>query len=372
MRNSQSQTKPADHRSLPNFRLTGIGADSKPMEDEVLAGLRVIPKVISPKYFYDAKGSRLFDQICELPEYYQTRTEISILEQHANSMLDSLGEDLCIIEPGAGSCYKARILLETGRVAAFFPIDISADHLWNAAADISRTFPFISVHAEAMDFSASLGDIESLLPIVGKRLIFYPGSSIGNFDPPDACALLGQFCQMLREDDGILIGYDLRKSPYLLWRAYNDSDGVTAAFNLNMLARLNRELEADFDLNTFRHVAFYDETRKRVEMHLESQIAQQVSIAKERVSFNRFERIHTENSYKYSIDEFDKMAARVGLQRAGVWTDPASWFAVGLYIKAVRGPFFQGSGEIHDQRKQSEPQHPEGTRQNMQNERNGS
>jgi L-histidine N-alpha-methyltransferase len=307
------------------------------MQEEVLAGLKGTPKEVSPKYFYDAKGSQLFDRICELPEYYQTRTEVSILEQHAAVISDSLGEDLCIIEPGAGSCHKARIFLETGRVAAFFPIDISADHLRNAAAEISRAFPLISVHAVAMDFSASLNGVEPLLPPVGKRLIFYPGSSIGNFDPPKTRALLSQFLRLLREDDGLLIGYDLRKSPYLLWRAYNDLDGVTAAFNLNILARFNRELGADFDLDTFRHVAFYDETRTRVEMHLESLIAQQVSIANERVSFNRFERIHTENSYKYSIEEFGAMAAGIGLKPAGVWTDPASWFAVGLYVKKKPG-----------------------------------
>jgi dimethylhistidine N-methyltransferase len=331
---SQLQTTQwADRRNRANFMLTQVDVDSRTMEEEVLAGLKNSPKAISPKYFYDAEGSRLFDQICELPEYYPTRTETSILKQHAAAILDRLGRDLCIIEVGAGACHKGSILLETGNVCSFIPVDISTEYLRAAALRVARSFPHVSVHAVGMDFIVSLDSLKSFLPEVGRRLIFYAGSSIGNFDPPEALRLLSQFHKLLRKDDALLIGYDLKKNPDLLQRAYNDSEGVTAAFNLNLLVRFNRELKADFDVKAFRHVAQYDKALGRVEMHLESLSAQEVNIAHERVSFDTFERTHTENSYKYSIDEFDAMAAGAGFDSVGAWTDPAAYFAVALYAR---------------------------------------
>jgi dimethylhistidine N-methyltransferase len=331
---SQAQvSQRADRRNAGNFRLSSVKAGSRAMKEEVIAGLKSRPKAISPKYFYDEKGSRLFDQICELPEYYPTRTETSVLERHAGAILDRVGRNLCVIEVGAGACHKGKLLLETGRVSSFLPIDISTDYLWGAALSVAHVFPHVSVHAVAMDFLVSLESLESLIPKGVRRLIFYAGSSIGNFDPPDASYLLSQFHKLLRKDDALLIGYDLKKDPNLLRRAYDDSQGVTAAFNLNLLARFNRELGADFDLSAFRHVAQYDETLGRVEMHLESLSAQEVKIANERVSFDRLERIHTENSYKYNVSEFDAMAADVGFDSVGVWTDQSGYFAVGLYAR---------------------------------------
>ena len=321
----------ADPCSRANFMLTQVDGDSRTMEEEVIAGLKTIPKTISPKYFYDEEGSRLFDRICELPEYYATRTETSILERHGGAILDRLGGDLCIIEIGAGACHKGRLLLETGKVSSFIPVDISTEYLRGQALEVARSFPDVSVHAVGMDFLVSLGSLAPLLPEHGRRVIFYAGSSIGNFDPPNACRLLRQFHGLLRKDDALLIGYDLKKEPTLLHRAYNDSEGVTAAFNLNLLARFNRELGADFDVRAFRHVARYDEALGRVEMHLESLSAQEVRIADARVPFERFERTHTESSYKYTRDEFDAMIAGAGFDAAGVWTDPAAYFAVGLY-----------------------------------------
>ena len=199
--------------------LTQVGVDSRTMEEEVIAGFKSIPKTISPKYFYDEEGSRLFDQICELPEYYPTRTETSILGRHASAMLGRLGRDLCVIELGAGACHKGRLLLETGKVSSFIPVDISTEYLQGQAFRVARSFPDVSVHAVGMDFLVSLDSLESLLPESGKRLIFFAGSSIGNFDPPDAHRLLRQFHELLRKDDALLIGYDLKKDPNLLHQA---------------------------------------------------------------------------------------------------------------------------------------------------------
>jgi len=334
MEASQLQTTQwAGARSWPNFMLTQVDTDSRSMEEEVIAGLKSIPKTTSPKYFYDEEGSRLFDQICELPEYYPTRTETSILARHAGAILNRLGRDLCVIELGAGACHKGRILLETGNVCSFIPVDISTEYLRSQALRVARSFPRVSVHAVGMDFIVSLDSLKSFLPEVGRRVIFYAGSSIGNFDPPDARHLLRQFHELLRKNDALLIGYDLKKDSNLLRQAYNDSEGVTAAFNLNLLVRFNRELGADFDLNRFRHAALYDEALGRVEMYLESLIAQEVNIARECVSFDTFERIHTESSYKYSVAEFDAMAAKAGFDSVGVWTDPAAYFAVALYVR---------------------------------------
>jgi dimethylhistidine N-methyltransferase len=323
----------ADYWSTGNFRLSRIVSESRAMKDEVIAGLRSIPKAVSPKYLYDAEGSRLFDCICRLPEYYPTRTETSILERHGGAILDRLGGDLVVIEIGAGACHKGRLLLETGRVSTFIPVDISTDYLRGAALRVAHIFPHVSVHAVAMDFLVSFESLQSLIPHEARRVIFYAGSSIGNFDPWDASRLLRRFSGLLREDDALLIGYDLKKDPNILRRAYDDSRGVTAAFNLNLLARFNRDLGADFNLTAFRHLALYDETMGRIEMHLESLSAQEITIGNERIAFERFECIHTENSYKYTVDEFDAMAANVGLVPVAIWMDRESYFAVGLYAR---------------------------------------
>lgn len=331
------------HRGRVNF--TRVEADAHTMEKEVLTGLRSSPKRIPPKYLYDAEGSRLFDRICELPDYYLTRAETAILKQHSQTILDRIGPDLCIIEPGAGACGKGRLLLETRQVSAFVPLDISTEFLRDAALDVADSFPHVSVHAVAMDFVTGLDSLKPLLPPAAKRLIFYAGSSIGNFDPPNAAWLLGRFYDLLDKGDGLLIGYDLQKDRNLLHRAYDDSEGVTASFNLNLLARFNRELSADFDLSRFRHVAVYNEAQSRIEMHLESLAVQRVRIGTESVAFDSSERMHTENSYKYTVEGFDAMAAASGFSRLEVWTDPASYFAVGLYMKDGAGGSLSLSGK---------------------------
>ena len=325
------------HRGQAHFTNLEVGGPA--MEEEVLKGLRSTPKTVSPKYLYDAEGSRLFDLICNLPEYYLTRAEITILKKNADAILERFGPGLCIIEPGAGACCKGRLLLETSRVSAFVPIDISTQHLLDAAVSLAESFPRVSVHAVAMDFIGGLSRIESLLPPAGRRLILYAGSSIGNFDPPDARLLLARFRELLGQGDGLLIGYDLQKDREVIRRAYDDGEGVTASFNLNLLARLNRELSADFDLDRFRHVALYNKAEDRVEMHLESLARQRVRIAEESVFFDLSERLHTESSYKYTVDSFTALAAEAGLRLLDVWKDAASYFAVGLYAKDGRAVF---------------------------------
>ena len=332
METSRVQAIPFADRWYPrNFRLTRLEAPYRPMQEEVLAGLKNSPKTVSPKFLYDAEGSRLFDRICELSEYYLTRTEISILQRNAGAILERLGHNLCLIELGAGACHKGELLLDTGRITSFMPVDISAEYLQEVALRVAQTNPGIAVHAVAMDFLVSMGKLEPLIPQETKRLILYAGSSIGNFDLPASLRLLRQLTRLLRGGDALLIGYDLKKDATLLRRAYDDSEGITAAFNLNLLARFNRELGADFDLNMFRHLTLYDENLGRIEMHLESLSDQEVRVASERVTFDRLERIHTENSYKYTLPQFEAMAAHVGLTPVGIWKDRKSYFAVGLY-----------------------------------------
>ncbi len=315
-----------------------VGTNAQAMKAEVLAGLKSSPKRIAPKYLYDEEGSRIFDRICALPEYYLTRVETAILKAHAPSMLEEVGGDLCIIEPGAGTCEKGQLLLETERASAFVPVDISTEFLQDAALNVADRFPHVSVRAVAMDFLTDLNNLKALLPPAARRLVFFAGSSIGNFDPPDAAVLLRQFHRLLDEGDGLLVGYDLQKDRNLLRRAYDDAEGVTASFNLNLLARFNRELGADFDLERFRHVAIYNEARSRIEMHLESLGSQRVTVGGEAIAFSPRERVHTESSYKYTVDAFHGLAGTAGFRPLHVWTDPASYFAVGLYLRDGRRP----------------------------------
>lgn len=308
--------------------------DQYSMRDEILAGLRMVPKTIHPKYLYDMRGSQLFERICMTPEYYLTRAEHWILHRWANEIIDKLGEGLCIIEPGAGACRKIRPLLETGAVSMFIPVDISAKHLRTAAAGVSLAFPDVTVRAVSMDYLHDFNRVQNLLPQTGRRVIFYPGSSIGNFDPPVAQNLMRQFGSLLKEDDALLMGFDVQKDADIIRSAYNDNAGATAAFNLNILSHLNRELRAEFDPNTFTHIAFYNEIRERVEMHLESIISQRIKIAGETVEFDKYERVHTENSYKYSVGEFNALAADAGFYAVNRWSDARSLFAVGLYRKS--------------------------------------
>lgn len=296
------------------------------IRDEVLAGLSGRPKRIAPKYFYDRRGSQLFDAITELPEYYPTRTELGILESNGEQIAEFLGNDCMLMELGSGSSRKIRVLLDALQPAAYVPMDISRSHLLEAATTLARDYPQLEVHAACTDYSGDFDLPE--LPDDLPRAAFFPGSSIGNFEPDDARALLQRVGRHLGSDGKLLIGVDLKKDKATLDAAYNDARRVTAAFNLNLLQRINRELGADFRLDRFEHLAFFNEQQGRVEMHLRSKQAQHIKVAGQTIGFAQDESLHTENSYKYSIAEFQSLAADSGYLAEQVWTDEAELFSV--------------------------------------------
>ena len=295
---------------------------------DVLAGFSRPQKSIPPKYFYDAEGSRLFDAITELPEYYPTRTETALLRQYADEIAQKAGTGHLLVEPGSGSCTKARLLFEGLKPCAYVPMDISRDHLRMAAEQVAVEFPWLEVHAACTDFTR-LMTLPSGSP-EGRRLAFFPGSSIGNFDPEAAVGFLRMIAEMVGPGGQLLIGVDLKKDRAVLEAAYDDAQGVTAAFNLNLLARINRELGADFDLAKWRHKALYNEAEGRIEMHLVSLVDQQVSLQGRTFHFAEGETIHTENSYKYTVTEFRELAARAGFTADTVWVDDDQLFSLHL------------------------------------------
>jgi len=293
---------------------------------EVLSGLARSPRQLSPKYFYDRRGSQLFDSITELPEYYPTRVEVSILEKHGETIADFLGQDCLLLELGSGSSKKIRVLLDALKPAAYMPMDISREHLLGSAQALVADYPALEVHAACADFAT---DFE--LPYCPEhlpRVAFFPGSSIGNFEPAQARELLRRIAGYLGEDGKLLIGVDLKKDVDVLQAAYNDDQQVTAAFNLNLLERINRELDADFDLQAFAHNAFYNASEGRVEMHLVSRSEQTVTVAGHSFDFAEGESIHTESSYKYDVEEFMALAEQAGFVSEQVWTDDQQLFSV--------------------------------------------
>ncbi|MEC5385078.1 L-histidine N(alpha)-methyltransferase [Uliginosibacterium sp. H3] len=313
--------------AVPMF--PSLVADDDPSEfaQELAAGLRARPRQVSPKFFYDATGSALFDQICELPEYYPTRTELAILQEHAADMAGLIGANAEIIEYGAGASRKVRLLLDAlERPQRFVPIDISGEHLHASAAVLRADYPALDVRPVVADFTRPVA-LPPRLPGHGRRVGFFPGSSIGNFDPAEARRFLRLLAGQLR-GGGLLIGTDLVKDPLTLHAAYNDAAGVTAAFNRNLLVRANRELDAGFRVNDFAHYAFYNPQQQRIEMHLVSRCAQQVRIADERFDFAAGDAIHTENSYKFTVEGFQALAAEVGFRARASWFDAQRWFCM--------------------------------------------
>lgn len=294
--------------------------------DEVIEGMANSPRSIAPKFFYDEKGSQLFDAICETSEYYPTRTEIKILEQNIDEIAEHVGEDCLLIEPGSGSSQKVRVMLDAVNPKAYMPLDISKDYLKLAAEDVASEYPWLEVHAACVDYTNPF----PLPPCHEKarKVAFFPGSSIGNFDPEHAVDFLINLAQMLEADGGLLIGVDLKKNKDILHAAYNDNDGVTAAFNENLLTRMSDELDATFDLEKFHHNAFYNEQLGRIEMHLVSDETHTVSIGEHDFEFKKDETIHTENSYKYTINEFQTLAKKAGFSPVNVWTDKNNLFSI--------------------------------------------
>ncbi len=294
--------------------------------EEAIEGLTQTPKTLPCKFFYDARGSELFDRICELEEYYPTRTEMGIMQRHAREMSDLLGAHCRLVEYGSGSSLKTRVLLDHARhLAAYVPMDISREHLGRTASGLERAYPQVPILPVCADYTQPFD-----LPAVraARTVVYFPGSTVGNFAPPQAREFLAQIAQVCGRGGGLLIGVDLKKSPALLEPAYNDRDGVTAAFNLNLLTRMNRELDADFDLTQWAHHAFYNTQLGRIEMHLVSLSPQTVTIGWERIAFRAGEHIHTESSYKYALDEFARLAESAGLTVQRVWTDKDQLFSV--------------------------------------------
>jgi dimethylhistidine N-methyltransferase len=301
--------------------------------DDVLAGLATEPKGLKPKYFYDAAGSALFNQICRLPEYYPTRTEEGILAGHAADMAEAIGSGAVLIEYGAGSLDKVRLLLDRLRSpAALVAVDISEAHLLAAARDLDQAYPDLTVLPVAADFTQAFA-LPPLPKTATRKVAFFPGSTIGNFEPDAAVAFLCGVADTVGAGGGLLIGVDLKKDVGLLLKAYDDDAGVTAAFNKNLLERINRELGADFDAARFRHVARYNQALGRIEMHLESMTDQTVTVAGHAFDFAAGETIHTENSYKFAPDEFDAMAAAAGFTPEARWTDADVLFQVVFYAR---------------------------------------
>jgi len=293
---------------------------------DVIGDLSQHPKRLSPKYFYDAAGSELFEQITVLPEYYPTRTELGILRDRGGEIAANIPNGAALVEFGAGATTKVRLMLQHCEFSAYVPVDISGDFL-NAQADGLRgDFPVLGVYPVAADFTApfALPSAVADMPKVG----FFPGSTLGNFEPQEAAAFLRTAREILGRGAQMIIGVDLEKEERVLYDAYNDSAGVTARFNLNVLARINRELGGNFDLSAFTHRSIYNRDRHRIEMHLISRKAQNVRILGNNFSFRPGESIHTENSYKYSLERFTALARHSGWSVRESWTDKARMFSV--------------------------------------------
>ncbi len=308
------------------------------LRDELATGLLQPQAYIAPKFFYDALGSRLFEAITELPEYYPTRTEAVIFRDYLPAMREALGEDFTLIDLGCGSCAKAGKLFHAGVLPSrYVAVDISVEFLRDSLQNLKREFPAIDMLGLGLDFTEELR-LPDNLPLE-RRVYFYPGSSIGNFSPPDAGRFLEGLAARMDRSGGLLIGVDLVKDKALLDAAYDDPLGVTAAFNRNLLRHVNARLDADFAIGDWQHVAFYNIESARIEMHLEARRALTVSWPEENGSrsrsFAKGERVHTENSWKYSPDGFATLLGNAGFTDIQVWTDPRRWFALFFARKAA-------------------------------------
>jgi dimethylhistidine N-methyltransferase len=298
--------------------------------NDVLGGLDGQPKSLPCKYFYDERGSELFAQICELDAYYPTRTELKIMQSHAGEMASLIGHHARLIELGSGNSSKTRVLLDrTQHLEAYVPLDISGEYLTRAASALARDYPNLRILPVCVDYSRPFE--LPRLPKAARTVVYFPGSTIGNLVPADARRFLRRVAHVAGPGGGLLIGVDLKKDPEILHAAYNDPEGITAAFNLNLLVRINRELGGDFDLRRFRHDAFYDQRLGRIEMQLVSTARQIVRVAGSGHAFNQGEPITTEYSYKYDLGEFERLAASAGFALRRVWTDEARLFSVQYY-----------------------------------------
>ena len=318
----------------PRYEFFDLKPAVPDMAAEVLHGLSLPAKSIPPKYFYDAEGSRLFDVITRLPGYYLTRIETQILRDHRHLIARRVGTGACLVEYGSGSSVKSRLLIEACRPAAYVPVDISRDHLKRSARTILDGYPRLAVYPTCADYTSGF---EIPPPATGlPRLAFFPGSSIGNFEPRAAGDFLRGVAEAVGSGGWLVLGVDAKKDRDVLDRAYTDAAGITERFNKNLLANINSALGADFDLHAFRHLAFYNEEAGRIEMYLVSDRDQRVSVAGTDVAFAKGERLHTENSYKYTPDEFAAYAERSGFECVDVLLDGKAYFMVLLLRSRVR------------------------------------
>jgi dimethylhistidine N-methyltransferase len=315
-------------------RVQSQNTEASAFEADVLAGLSTTPKRVAAKYFYDGTGSLLFERITELPEYYPTRCEMSILRDHGTQIAKLIPEGAALVEFGSGSSKKARIMLQAApSLAAYVPVDICGEMLEQEAIDLQPDFPQLLVLPVRADITQPFTlPAEAIAAPV--RVGFFPGSTIGNFEPHEAAAFLRNAGRILGPGATLIVGADLIKPVDVLNAAYNDAAGVTAKFNLNLLVRVNRELRATFKLDTFEHHAFFNRERHRVEMHLASLKRQKVKVAGETIDFRAGETIHTENSYKYSIASLGALARGAGWQPAGAWTDARDYFSIQAFTLA--------------------------------------
>jgi dimethylhistidine N-methyltransferase len=304
-----------------------------PIADEVMRGLSAPSRELPPKLFYDAAGSHLFEQITETPEYYPTRTERAILKEYAGEIVRQAGNNLTLVELGAGSASKTQVLIEAllrrQLRADFYPVDVSSSALQGALTTLNGHFPRLRVSPIVADYTHQIPNLNAL---PGRKLALFIGSTIGNFEPEDALAFLKSVHASLQPGDALLIGFDLIKDADVLHAAYNDAQGVTAAFNKNMLVRINRELGGSFDLDGFEHLAFWNRRKSRIEMHLESLYEQTVWVQDlgRGFHFQKGERIHTENSYKFNPASIARLLHRSGFKLEKSWTDPKGWFCEAL------------------------------------------
>ena len=304
---------------------------------DVLRGLTTSPKRLSPKYFYDAAGSELFERITELPEYYPTRTEVGILRAHASDISKLIPKGAALVEFGSGSAKKARIVLRAApQLSCYVPVDICGEMIEHEAAELRPDFPAVKVLPVRADITKpfALPEEAKAAPL---RVGFFPGSTIGNFEPHEAALFLRNAAQILGAGAVLIVGVDLIKPVEVLKAAYNDAAGVTAKFNLNLLKRINRELGGTFKLDCFEHHAIYNPERNRIEMHLASLKRQKVKVAGETIDFRAGETIHTENSYKYSVESLGALARGVGWMPAAAFTDGNQYFSIQAFTRAPAG-----------------------------------
>jgi dimethylhistidine N-methyltransferase len=314
-------------------RIDAVQPSRDQLADDVRVGLTRCPKRLPSKYFYDSRGSHLFEQICALPEYYLTRTELSIMREHAGAIAAALGRNVLLLEYGSGSGIKTRLLLEhLERPAAYVPVELARDALAASVADLHNAMPQLEVLPVCADFTTPLAPVQPRRQ-PHRTVVYFPGSTIGNFGGADAVALLRKMRVEMGPLGGAVIGVDLKKDPAILEAAYNDTAGITAQFTLNLLQRLNRELGADFDLAAFRHRAFYNESAGRIETYLISARAQDVHVAGITTHFAANEAMLVELSCKYGIDDFARLAASAGLRAAQVWTDSQRLFSIQYLIR---------------------------------------